>query len=118
LKKVSNEKEKSRVEVDDQQVKLDELTASDDPDKDAKIATIGESIKALQASTASAVARISEIESDRSQLVIEQQPFEDKITRLAGQITTVEEDQKEALAPPGSANCRIRGDHSGEERSD
>jgi len=99
LEKVADQQGKSQAEVEDQQAELEALSASDDPDKEPKIAEIGVKIKALQAANTGAMTRISELESERSQLEVEQQPFEDKVTRLADQIITVEVDQKEALAP-------------------
>ena len=99
LEKISKDQEKSQVEIEKHLEKLAEVQASDAPDKDAQVTSIGEAVTALQGSLAVAQTRIAGIETDISHLELEQQPFSDKLTRLTGQLSTVEDDQKGALEP-------------------
>lgn len=99
LEKISRERDKAFGEAEVQQQKLSEVQASDLPDKDKQVAALSKTIKTLQGSAAKASERISEIELELSKLEIAQQPMADKITRFDDQISTVEGDQQEALAP-------------------
>jgi chromosome segregation ATPase len=99
LDKLLKDREKLQAELDTQRNKLAELAESDDPDKDARIAASDEKIMSLEVDLAQVEARIAEIENQRSHLAIEQKPFEEKIARLQDQISTVEGNREEALAP-------------------
>ena len=110
LEKISNEKGKAFAEVEDHQQKLSEVQASDTPDKDKQVASLSKSINTLQGSAVKASERISEIELELSKLDIAQQPMADKITRFDNQISTVEGDQQEALAPLDQRIAELEGE--------
>jgi predicted nucleic acid-binding Zn-ribbon protein len=99
LEKLKSEQEKTLAEISDHQQKIDEVYASDAPDKDSQAAALNASITSLQSSIAERSDRISGLEMALSKLATEQQPYQDQISRLGDQITTVERNQNEALMP-------------------
>lgn len=99
LEKLKEEQEKTLAEIGGHQQKMDEVFASDAPDKDNQAAALNASITSLQGSLAERSDRISELEMALSKLATEQQPYQDQISRLGDQITTVEKNQNEALMP-------------------
>jgi chromosome segregation ATPase len=97
--KVDQEQAKLLSEIGEKQAQLAEVEAGDSPDKAALVETLAAKIKILEASLGESREKISAFERDLSKLEIEQQPFEDQIERLTAQISTVEGDQQQALAP-------------------
>jgi chromosome segregation ATPase len=97
--KVDQEQAKLLSEIGEKQAQLAEVEAGDSPDKPALVETLAAKIKILEASLGESREKISAFERDLSKLEIEQQPFEDQIERLTAQISTVEGDQQQALAP-------------------
>lgn len=99
LEKINNDQEKLLAEIADNQEKLAEIETSDAPDKESQAESLVSRIRTLEDSVNETREKIADIERDISKLEIEQQPFEDQIERLSAQISTVEQDQQEALTP-------------------
>jgi chromosome segregation ATPase len=96
---VNKQLDKTHAQIEENEGQLTEILASELPDKDSKAAALSNEIIAIRASLADDAGRIPDLENEISKLEVEQQPFEDQISRLTEQILTVEKNQEEALVP-------------------
>jgi len=99
VEKINKEQNKLLAEVTENQEKLAEIEASDSPNKESQAEALASKIKTLETSVNATREKIADLERDIGKLEIEQQPFEDQIERLSAQISTVEQDQQNALTP-------------------
>jgi len=110
LEKLNKDQAKALAEIESQQQELQEVQASDLPDKDKKVEALTKSINDLQRSVSKTSENISETELEQSKLEIAQQPMLEKIARFDDQIVEVEENQRQALAPLDQQIVEIEGE--------
>ena len=110
LEKLKKDQAKSLAEIESQQQELQEVQASDLPDKDKKVEALTKSINALQRAVSETSENISKTELEQSKLEIAQQPMLEKIARFDDQIVEVEENQRQALAPLDQQIVEIEGE--------
>ncbi|MFA7406357.1 MAG: hypothetical protein WCY93_00755 [Anaerolineaceae bacterium] len=91
--------EKAKDEIAGYHKKLSQVQSSDLPDKEARMNALKNAIISLEGSLEKISIRIPQIEMEISQIKTDQEPFTDQFERLNGQISEVQRERKEALAP-------------------
>lgn len=110
LEKLNKDQAKALAEIESQQQELQEVQASDLPDKDKKIEALTKSINTLQVSVNKTSENVSEMELEQSKLEIAQRPMLEKMARFEDQIAEVEENQRQALAPLDQQIVELEGE--------
>lgn len=99
LSKAQADQQKTLAEVQRLQGRLDQVRASDAPDREAQEASLSNAIAALEQSLVRIGSELPEMEAESARLETEQRSTSDSVDQLEQQLAQAKAEQREALAP-------------------